>query len=173
MTGKWKWGRDDVERQLRESRALPTDEFVANVAGSVRRASSHQTRRYSRVAFAAALSVMMLGTFASFGALSYAATGASETVQTVQRIVTGQAPVARKSTSASDQYAPKENKAVVVKEKATPTGQVAQATTRPTAQVATGQLPFTGISLGATAALGLSLVGLGIFLRRRESSSTS
>ena len=63
---------------------------------------------------------MMLGTFASFGALSYAATGATGTVETVKRIVTGKAPVARKATAASDQYAPKPIVAVVVKKKAPP-----------------------------------------------------
>ena len=168
----WNRGGDEVERRLRAAKAVPSDEFVAQVTGSVRQASNRQVRRYSRVAFAGALTVMMLGTFVSFGALSYAATGANGTVQTVKRIVTGKAPVARKVTAASDQYAPKANVAVVVKKKAPapkPAGQVAGAVAPPNTQVgATGELPFTGISLGATVALALGLIGLGVFLRRRE-----
>ncbi len=178
----WNRGGDDVERQLRAAKAAPRDEFVAHVSGSVRQASTRQVRRYSRVAFASALTVMMLGTFASFGALSYAATGATGTVQTVKRIVTGQAPIARKATAASDQYAPKENVAVVAKAKAkatpappaAPAGEVAGAVSAPNAQVGTtGELPFTGISLGATVALALVLIGLGVFLRRREGPDTA
>ncbi|MEJ7567588.1 MAG: hypothetical protein WKF41_04905 [Gaiellaceae bacterium] len=147
------------------------------MTGSVRQASNRQVRRHSRVAFAAAMTVMMLGTFASFGALSYAATGASETVQTVKRIVHGQAPPVRKTSAASDQYAPKANVAVVVKKKAAPAkpvGQVLGAVAAPNAQVASsGELPFTGLSLGATAILGFGLIGLGVFLRRREASRVS
>ena len=169
----WNRGGDEIERRLRGAKAVPSDEFVAKVTGSVRQASNRQVRRYSRVAFAGALTVMMLGTFVSFGALSYAATGANETVQTVKRIVTGKAPVARTATAASDQYVPKPNVAVVVKKKAPPAqvAQVAGAVSPPNAQVAaTGELPFTGISLGATVALALGLIGLGVFLRRREDS---
>lgn len=166
----WNRGGDKLERELRASRAVPRDEFVSEVTGAVRRASTRQVRRYSRVAFAGALTVMMLGTFVSFGALSYAATGASDTVQTVKRIVKGQAPLAQKATAASDQYAPKAIVAKVVKQKAPPAAQVAQVATPPNAQVASGELPFTGISLGTTVALALGLIGLGVFLRRREGS---
>jgi len=177
MGSRWNWGSDDVERRLRASRARPREEFVSQVTGSVRQASNRQVRRHSRVAFAAAMTVMMLGTFASFGALSYAATGASETVQTVKRIVHGQAPPVRKTSAASDQYAPKANVAVVVKKKAAPAkpvGQVLGAVAAPNAQVASsGELPFTGLSLGATAILGFGLIGLGVFLRRREASRVS
>lgn len=169
----WNRGGDDLERRLRASRAVPSDEFVSQVTGSVRRASARQVRRYSRVAFAGALTVMMLGTFVSFGALSYAATGASGTVQTVKRIVKGQAPLAQKATAASDQYAPKPIVAVVVKKTppAPPAGQVADSVVPPNAQVASGELPFTGISLGTSVALALGLIGLGVFLRRREDSN--
>ncbi len=177
MGSRWNWGSDDVERRLRASRARPREEFVSQVTGSVRQASNRQVRRHSRVAFAAAMTVMMLGTFASFGALSYAATGASETVQTVKRIVHGQAPSVRKTSAASDQYAPKANVAVVVKKKAVPAkpaSQVRGAVAAPNAQVASsGELPFTGLSLGATALLGFGLIGLGVFLRRREASRVS
>ncbi len=184
MGSRWNWGSDDVERRLRASRARPREEFVSQVTGSVRQASNRQVRRHSRVAFAAAMTVMMLGTFASFGALSYAATGASETVQTVKRIVHGQAPSVRKTSAASDQYKPKANVAVVVKKKAVvvkkkavpakPAGQVRGAVAAPNAQVASsGELPFTGLSLGATAILGFGLIGLGVFLRRREASRVS
>ena len=170
----WNRGGDKLERELRASRAVPRDEFVSQVTGSVRKASARQVRRYSRVAFAGALTVMMLGTFVSFGALSYAATGATGTVQTVKRIVKGEAPLAQKATSASDQYAPKAIVAKVVKQKAPPAtrpaARVAGAVTPPNAQVASGELPFTGISLGTTIALALGLIGLGVFLRRRESS---
>ena len=168
MGRMWNRGGDEVERRLRAERSVPSDEFVEQVSGSVRRASTRQVRRYSRVAFASALTVMMLGTFASFGALSYAATGATGTVETVKRIVNGKAPVARKATAASDQYAPKPIVAVVVKKKAPPAPPATGVAPANTQVAATGQLPFTGISLGATVALALGLIGLGVFLRRRE-----
>ena len=49
----WNRGGDEIERRLRAAKAVPSDEFVEQVSGSVRQASTRQVRRYSRVAFAA------------------------------------------------------------------------------------------------------------------------
>jgi hypothetical protein len=51
--------------------------------------------------------------------------------------------------------------------KATKVIKVAGVSSQPSTSSA--ELPFTGIGLGVTAALGLMLVTLGVFLRRRES----
>jgi hypothetical protein len=123
-------------------------------------------RAWSRLAFAAAVSVFILGTFASFGGLSYAASGATDTYKAVQKVVVKhKLAVSVKKSSAAGQYPSKP---------LTPPTVTAPAKTSPTQAVAgvaavqTNTLPFTGFSLLGTFVLSLLLIGAGIALRRRE-----
>ena len=126
------------------------------------------------MAFASAVTVLMLGTFGSFGGLGYAASSAEGTVKVVKRVVV---PVKVKKTvevktSATDQYGnvTKGVKAVT-KTVITPTVKskvVVVKTTTPTTPQASDTLPFTGISLLGTVVVGFGLVVLGVMLRRRE-----
>ncbi len=170
------WGsqRDPVEGALRGARPEPRDELVAALGDRVASASAPSVRRWSRTAFACALTVFMIGTFASFGGVGYAAAGAEKTATTVKQIV---APAkkerARASQSAAqNQYEHEETVEESVEEFATesePVVQVKGATSSgPTPTPTSDTLPFTGIGLGATAALGLLLLALGVILRRRE-----
>lgn len=194
MGSWWRHRSDEVEELLRSARPVPRPDFVASLAERMR--SVRQPARRSRLAFAAALTAFVLGSVISFGGLGYAASASYETVKVVKRIVAPSKPRTLAKTSASDQYrqesipeaagtypsqgitgaGAKGAKAVV---KAVPTKKPTAVPTKPTVKRpaappvrAAGQLPFTGISLGATLAISLALVGLGLFLRRRERRSS-
>lgn len=126
-------------------------------------ANGHSKGRGSRAAFAAALITIVVGTFASFGGIGYAASGGVHAIRHLTHNSTVQ-------TASHDQYS---------KPKVAPTvAAIVTAKTKPKAAppavVATkGQLPFTGLSLVPTAALGLFFIALGLMLRRREAKADS
>jgi len=122
------------------------------------------------LAFAGAVSVFILGTFASFGGLSYAASGADGAYHVAKAVPTGHLHFTVQKSSATGQYSstPKTHKKVTVAPKTTGTAGV-RATLGATNT--SGSLPFTGLSLVTTALLSLLLIGLGLLLRRREHQS--
>ena len=131
--------------------------FIGGEGDSVDVALVEHRRRFSRVGFVAALTVLVLGTFVALEGVAMAATG--KTVSQVNR---------QSHSAASDQY--RTHKTIkpapiahvkIVKPKA----QVAGATTH----IKSGTLPFTGFSLLASVVIGVGLVGLGFVLRRRDS----
>lgn len=166
----WKREDDALERVLRAERPVARDEFVARLAE--RTAASAPVRRWSRVAFASALTVFMLGFFASFGGIGYAAANLHSATREVTRIVVpAKTSAVRHVQSASQaQYGPSQ---VYTPPAATPKPKVIQVAGISTEQPSSksSELPFTGFGLGATAGLGLGLLVLGVFLRRRESGS--
>jgi hypothetical protein len=102
----------------------------------------------------------MLGTFASFGGIGYAASGASHAAQTLADLAT--AKKVKVHSAAADQYAPPPKAHAQAP---------AQAAAQPGAAEAVAQaraLPFTGLSLVGTALLGIALIAIGLALRRRE-----
>jgi hypothetical protein len=152
----------DLERKLRDARAEPraglVDELARRAGGSTRRGGLG-----SRLAFGASLTVMILGTFASFGGLSYAASGGTSALRTIQKVTTAHTVVVAHS-SADSQY-PKAGVKPAVKKvthKKAPAHQVLGTT------VQSGTLPFTGISLLVTVLLSLALMGGGLLLRKAE-----
>ena len=169
----WDSGEDGLERVLCDGRPEAPDEFVAGLARKV--TPTPHARRWSRVAFASSLTVFMVGSFASFGGLGYAAGNAHSVAKSVTRIVTPAAKtqkLAVKTKSAAvDQYGnqtytppaaqPKPKPAKVIK--------VAGISTQTSPTQSSDELPFTGLGLGVTAALGLMLLAFGALLRRRES----
>jgi hypothetical protein len=175
--GKFR-GRGDkgVERTLRQARPRPSDEFVDSMTSKVQ-ASSPRRREWSRVSFAAALVVFMVGTFASFGGLGYAGSGAIGSVDVVKRVVVPEKHLVRVKvrtySSASDEYGKVKT---VIKTVTKPVVKAkivgSKPTIKPTTAVKGATLPFTGFSLLGTVIAGLALVGLGLFLRRRESGSS-
>jgi hypothetical protein len=119
-------------------------------------------RPWSRVAFAGAVAALMLGTFASFGGIGYAASGAGHTYKTVKTLVVNQRITVHNS-AASAQYKPPPAPIN--------TGSVAGNSTQSggvEAASAAGTLPFTGFSLLATVLVSLGLIATGLLLRRRE-----
>lgn len=161
----WKGQQDSVDTALRSAAPRAADELVDELSGRVLASATRRTGRSSRTAFGAALTVFMLGTFASFGGLGYAASSAQSTATAVKRVV-----VAKKSTktvvqtSAATQYGAQT--VPTVKAPSDPVVRVAG--TSATQPQQTGTLPFTGYGLGGTAALGTALLALGLVLRRRE-----
>jgi hypothetical protein len=158
-----------LEAALRSRRAEAPSDLVARVSRRVQARPAAPRRAWSRAAFAAGLSVFILGSFASFGGLSYAASGATQTYDAVKQVVVKQKITVKVHTSsAADQYptTPSKPSGVAgvhvqkVKPKPKPPAapQVAPAST----------LPFTGFSLAGTLVLSLILIGTGVMLRRRE-----
>jgi hypothetical protein len=170
MKMRWKRERDSVEAALREARSTASDELVGELSERVLATKVPRSVHGSRFAFAAALTVFMLGTFASFGGLSYAASSAQTTASTVKRIVApAKAQKQMHRSSASTQYGEQSvlTPPVAKSKKPKPTVQVAAATAGSPPQ--SGTLPFTGYGLGMTTAIGSLLLALGVYLRRRES----
>jgi hypothetical protein len=164
-----------LEAGLRALRAEARADFVEDVAARIL-GPAPSRRAWSRLAFAAAVSAFVLGSFASFGGLSYAAPGVDGTVAAVKQIVVHHTLKVRVHTpSAAAQYP---GAATVTPTTTTPTPKAAQ-TVKPfapptpsPASVPSGKtLPFTGISLLGTLVVSLALVGLGLVLRRRERRS--
>jgi hypothetical protein len=164
----WKRDEDAVDRVLRSARPEARDELVAELADRV--TAVGPVPRWSRVAFAGAMTVFMLGFFASFGGLGYAASNAQSAAKSVTRIVTTvktQKLVVQKRSAAQDQYGHQTYTPPVAKPIKRVIKVAGISTSKPAAS--SGELPFTGLGLGITAALGLMLLGVGALLRRRES----
>jgi hypothetical protein len=121
-------------------------------------------RRASRVAFALALTTFMVGSFASFGGLGYAASEANSAVNVVKKVVRSDNPRVVNKTSARAQYGPASTPAPAAHVQAAVSASGVNAATA----AQSGQLPFTGFSLVVTIALGLSLLAAGLILRWRE-----
>jgi hypothetical protein len=150
-----------LEEQLRSARPVPRDELVARIESNIgtRRAPT----AWSRLAFAGALSTLILGTFASFGGFGYAASGTTQALGTVKMLAaTHKVHVL---SAADDQYKPTPQ---------TPSHEVRGASQAQSAGVAAAaesrSLPFTGFSLLGTVIVALALITLGMVLRRRERS---
>ena len=167
MKGFWNGKEDALERALRDGRPAARDELVAGLARST--SARPLARRWSRVAFASSLTVFMVGFFASFGGLGYAGANAHSVVKSVTRITQPaktHVAVATK-TAAIAQYKSEPYTPPVAKPKPAKVIKVAGISTE-TPKPASGELPFTGLGLGITAALGLMLLAFGALLRRRE-----
>src|SRR6266542_2128552 len=143
-----------LEHELRAGRPEPRADFLLSLTKNMSTSRPRQPRRASRVAFALALTTFMVGTFASFGGLSYAASGATSAAHAVKQVVASHPRTLSKS-SARAQYGPAPAPAK-------------KAVALPAQAVQTSQLPFTGISLLVTTALGLALLAAGLILRWRE-----
>ena len=163
-------GQSDPEAILRSQRAEPREEFVQGLTDHVDAARPASRTAWSRLAFAGAASTMILGMFASFGGLGYAASGATSTYSVVKKaVVQHKLSVDVHKSSASAQYAtnPEPPAQKPAQESAgevngTAAGAVAGAQT----------LPFTGVSLLVTVLIGFTLLATGLVLRRRERSDS-
>lgn len=138
----------ELEKRLRDLREEPSDALLETLTARV---GVRPKRAWSKAAFLAAVVTVVLGTFASFGGVGYAAAGADEALNVVARSAAVQ-------SSADRQYAPKHSVHVGA------TAGVTHAAPPVNAQT----LPFTGLSLVWTTVAGLAMLFLGIALRRRE-----
>jgi hypothetical protein len=162
-------GQSDPEAFLRGHRAEPRDEFVQSLTDQVDSARPASRTAWSRLAFAGAASTMILGMFASFGGLGYAASGANTTYSVVKKaVVQHQLSVDVHKSSAAAQYPDN------TPSQEPPANNVAGETTGSAAGAVAGAqtLPFTGMSLLVTVLIGLALLTTGLILRRRERSDS-
>ena len=189
MKRHWLRREDRLARELRANRPEFSDEFVRVLA---QRLDGGRKRLYaaSRFSFAAALTVLVLGSLASFGGVGYAASGTSEAFTSVKQIVKSSRPHVVRQTAAQDQYEPKKvtichkGKTITISRsalpahlrhgdtvldtgEACPAGRVAGRRANLGPVQSSGSLPFTGVSLGATMLLSLAFLLGGIALRRR------
>ncbi|HLB18962.1 MAG TPA: hypothetical protein VK613_07520 [Gaiellaceae bacterium] len=153
-----------LERDLRAERPEPPAHFLLGLSKHVVASRPPRQRRASRVAFALALTTFMVGSFASFGGLGYAASEANSAVNVVKKVVKSDHPRVLQKTSARAQYGPATPPEPAAHVKAAVSASGVNAATA----AQSGQLPFTGLSLIFTTALGLSLLAVGLILRRRE-----
>ena len=190
MNRFWPGRKDDLGAVLRASRPEPSRDFVDTL--SERIASDGRRTRLrgaSRLSFAAALTVFMLGTLASFGGLGYAA---SSTKGAFKKVAALEGPSAGRSP-ASDQYVEKvvichNGHTITVSRSALPAhrrhgdtigpcGVLGASASRTlgggalSATTSSGALPFTGMSLAATVLASLVLMTLGFALRRRANAN--
>lgn len=159
----------DPEATLRNHRAEAREEFVQSLADQIGAERPLYRTAWSRLAFAGAASTMILGMFASFGGLGYAASGANSTYSVVKKaVVQHKLSVDVHKSSASGQYpgtpTPPTGNQVAGESavKGSAAGAVAGAQT----------LPFTGVSLLVTVLIGFALLTTGLILRRRERSDS-
>jgi hypothetical protein len=167
MLNRRKWGAEP-EDSLRAHRAEASPDFVDGLSARVRGERFAPRRGWSRAAFAAGVSVFILGTFASLGGLSYAASGATQAYDVVQHAVVTQKLKVSVHSSAAAQYPHPPSKVAGAKVHKTKPHYAVKAAV----VVQSGTLPFTGFSLLATFLVSLSLIGGGIALRRRERRSS-
>jgi len=153
-----------LEARLRSGRPEADEGLVRSIASAVE--PRRQPRAWSRVAFAGAFTTLLVGMFASFGGISYAASGATNAVQTLTKLAKAEKVVVHHS-AAANQYKPDDDNQAPAEE--------AQGAVQDVGGVqaeAAGSLPFTGLSLLATTLLGLAMVMTGLALRRRERRKT-
>ena len=167
---RWRGHESEFEAKLRVARVEPREQFVNDLSrrltASSRVPAASPARPLSRVAFAAALTALMVGMFASFGGVGYAASGADHTFRTVKTLVVDH-QLTVKHSSAADQYGKPPS------EPSSSTEGVSGEQTVAGAVAGQGTLPFTGLSLLATLVVSLTLIASGVMLRRRERRSNS
>jgi hypothetical protein len=196
MRGFWRRETQGLESELRANRPKPSTDLVRSLFLRIeddRRRS--RLNSLSRLSFAGALTVLILGTVGAFGGLGYAASGTTNVVNVVKRAVAPSKPQLVQRSAAQDQYQPQKvtichrtgsgkRVTITISESALPahlahgdtvgpcTGVAGATATRVRGAGATkgalgSSLPFTGLALGGTVGLSLLLVGTGTALRRR------
>lgn len=164
--GMHRWERK-LEDALRKRRPTPPETLVRQISDGLSADRRPSYGLWSRLAFASAVAVFILGTFASLGGLSYARPGAVGTYQAVKQVVVAhKLKVTVHTSSATGQYPKPPHKKPPVFKPPKP-----HKTTGSVAAQSSGTLPFTGFSLLGTLVLSLALIGAGIALRRRERRS--
>jgi hypothetical protein len=152
--------RKGLESRLRAERVKAPDALVETIVRSVTPERARSPRG-ARLSFAGAVAVLVVGSFASLGGVSYAASAGEVTVHAVKQIVVHHHVTVHHSSAIAQYGKPSTNLG-----KPKPVSHTLGVTASLPAKVQ-GTLPFTGISLGITVAISLLLMGLGFALRRR------
>ena len=96
-------GNRRLEARLRSGRPEADEALVRNIAGAVE--PRRQPRAWSKVAFAGAFTTLLVGMFASFGGIGYAASSATTAAHTLTKIAKAEKVVVHHS-AAANQYNP-------------------------------------------------------------------
>ena len=92
----------DLERELRANRPEPREDFVHRLATEVR--GQRRSRSSVRLAFAGALTAVMLTAFAAVGGVGYAADATGQAVTAVVNAVSSSGTASDPNSPADDQY---------------------------------------------------------------------
>ena len=159
----------DPESLLRAQRPEARGEFVEGLERHIAGQPARHRVGWSRLAFAGAVSSLILGMFAGIGGFGYVASGASATYSVAkQAVVKHKVSLAVPKSSAADEY-PTNNPPEQNLPEQNVAGNQTQQSAGSVAGVASAQsLPFTGISLLTSVIVALALIALGLILRRRE-----
>jgi hypothetical protein len=99
---------DDLQGELRTNRPEAPAQLVKSLSLRIGEAAQEERRHTGfRRGLAAAVTFAVFGALASFGGLSYAASGAAHGVTAVKSAVTSSKPRIAKETPAGNQYAEK------------------------------------------------------------------
>jgi type VI protein secretion system component VasF len=152
---------------LRAHRATAPSEFRDSLEQRIE-ARTHRSPLYtwSRVSFASAVTVFMLGLLASFGGLGYAASGAGQAADSLQATVGTVRYVGETAAQVVTGGGPEEEQKIQVQREQRIAPSVSQAVPPLEAERESESLPFTGLALGTTLLVALGLIGTGIALRR-------
>jgi hypothetical protein len=100
------WKRRDervnLESELRAHRPVARAEFVQAIGDRVR--ASRRSQSTFRIAFAGALTVLMLVALGAFGGFGYAAAGAGHAAATAKNAFKSNGPSAEHNSPSKDQY---------------------------------------------------------------------
>ncbi|MEN3336699.1 MAG: hypothetical protein V7647_375 [Acidobacteriota bacterium] len=149
----------ELERRLRAERPQAPAVLVEAVTAELTR--PHEGARvWSRLAFAAAFTTILLGAFVSFGGVGYTTSATSHAYKTVKNLSTAKPVRVHSAADAQYPHAPTNGTQAATANNNQAAGAVVEQQQ--------GTLPFTGISLLATVLVALALIAVGFALRARE-----
>jgi hypothetical protein len=96
---------DDLEARLGANRPEPPVDLLQSLSLQIEETRRDLRRRtFFRLGPAVAITAVLLGALASFGGLSYAASGTAHAAKAVKSVVTSSEPRTLKQSAARDQY---------------------------------------------------------------------
>ena len=182
-----------VEHELRRHRPEPGDDFVRELTGRISADARRRPARGLSIAFAGALTSLLVVALAAFGGIGYAASAAKGVARTAEKVVAPKAKTTSRQSAAADQYVGKitichrtgstKHPFVTIRISSSAlqahlnhgdhtgpctTGDVlgAQATSGLGAVGTGASLPFTGLGLLGVVLIGALALGTGMALRR-------
>ena len=91
-----------VEHELRRHRPEPGDDFVRELTGRISADARRRPARGLSIAFAGALTSLLVVALAAFGGIGYAASAAKGVARTAEKVVAPKAKTTSRQSAAAD-----------------------------------------------------------------------